>query len=136
MTTLAPVPGSPRTRHISVPHLMIRRLALAFAFLTNVALAALVIGMALPGTHRVLYPEAAGLTEIAPRVWTDAPDRSARLLALAAVERQEAMRPNEAGAGASHIPTPSLRYFLNLLMRPPSWLTLRGSATYLSPTDI
>ena len=66
---------------------MIRRLARAFALLTNATLAALVLGMALPGTHRVLYPETAGLTEIAPRVWTDAPDQATRLLALADTAR-------------------------------------------------
>jgi hypothetical protein len=66
---------------------MIRRLARAFALLTNATLAALVLGMALPGTHRVLYPETAGLTEIAPRVWTDAPDQTTRLLALADTAR-------------------------------------------------
>lgn len=103
MPTLAPVPGSPRTRHISVPHLMTHRLERTFALLTNATLAALVIGMALPGTHRVLYPEAAGLTEIAPRVWTDAPDRSARLLALS-----ETARGNVASFFGGRPPDPTL----------------------------
>ncbi|RZW12530.1 MAG: hypothetical protein EX266_00935 [Rhodobacteraceae bacterium] len=68
---------------ISVP--MIVR---AVSFLINAALAALVAGMALPGTHRVIYPEAAGLTEIAPRVWTDAPARVTDLIALAETARR------------------------------------------------
>lgn len=67
---------------------MIRRLAHAFAFLTNAALLALALGTVIPGTHRVLYPETAGLIEIAPRVWSDAPGRSADLLALARTARQ------------------------------------------------
>lgn len=67
---------------------MIRRLANAFAFLTNAALLALALGTVIPGTHRVLYPDTAGLIEIAPRVWTDAPARSADLLTLARTARQ------------------------------------------------
>ncbi len=54
-----------------------------FAFLANALLAALVLGAALPGPHRVLYPESFGLTEIAPRVWTDAPFRDTELRRLA-----------------------------------------------------
>lgn len=68
---------------------MILRLATTFAFLTHAALAALVLGMALPGPHRVIYPEAAGLTEIAPRIWTDAPTRAERLLALRQTARSK-----------------------------------------------
>ena len=67
---------------------MIRRLANAFAFLTNATLLALALGTVIPGTHRVLYPETAGLIKIAPRVWTDAPARSADLLTLARTARQ------------------------------------------------
>lgn len=59
------------------------RPARAFAFLTNAGLAALILGMGLPGPHHVLYPETASLTKIAPRTWTDAPDQAQRLLALA-----------------------------------------------------
>lgn len=66
---------------------MIRFIARTFAFLTNAALAALIVGTAVPGTHRVLYPETAGLTEIAPRVWTDAPQRQTELLTLAGAAR-------------------------------------------------
>ena len=58
-------------------------IARAFAFLTNALIAALLLGAALPGTHRVLYPESFGLTEIRPRVWTDAPGRESELLGLA-----------------------------------------------------
>ena len=54
-----------------------------FAFLFNGTLAAAVLSMPFPGLHRALYPEAFGLTEVAPRVWTDAPDRSEELLAMA-----------------------------------------------------
>lgn len=63
------------------------RLARAFAFFTNAALAALVLGMALPGTHRVLYPEAAGMIEIAPRVWSDDPKQAGRLISLVRTAR-------------------------------------------------
>lgn len=63
-------------------------LASAFAFLTNAGFAALIIGAALPGMHRVLYPEGAGLIEIAPRVWTDAPDDRRRLLQLVRTAKQ------------------------------------------------
>lgn len=61
---------------------MTGRLARNFSFLVNAGLLALVAGMALPGTHRVLYPEAAGLTEIAPRTWTDNSGDARRLLGL------------------------------------------------------
>ena len=54
-----------------------------FAFFTNAALAALLLGAAIPGTHRVLYPASFGLAEISPRVWTDAPGRATDLRALA-----------------------------------------------------
>ena len=55
----------------------------AFAFLTNTLFAALLLGAALPGPHRVLSPESFGLTEIAPRVFTDAPARDTELRRLA-----------------------------------------------------
>ena len=58
-----------------------------FAFLTNAGLAALLLAAALPGPHRVLYPEAFGLTEIRSRVWTDAPHRADELLRLANTAR-------------------------------------------------
>ncbi|MDU8944927.1 hypothetical protein [Ovoidimarina sediminis] len=61
---------------------MIGRVATVFAFAVNLMLAAIVAGAALPGQHRILMPKAYGLSEIAPRVWTDAPGRRAELLAL------------------------------------------------------
>lgn len=57
--------------------------ARAVAFLTNALVAALLLGAAIPGTHRVIYPESAGLVEVAPRVWTDAPQRAGELRRLA-----------------------------------------------------
>lgn len=61
---------------------MIGRFARLFSVLSNFAFAAIFLGAAMPGTHRVLCPECYGLTEIAPRIWTDAPSRSGELLAL------------------------------------------------------
>ena len=66
---------------------MIRWFAHSFSLLTNGMLAALVLGAALPGTHRVIYPDAAGLTEVSPRVWTDAPGRADELRSLANATR-------------------------------------------------
>ena len=66
---------------------MIKWFANGFSLLTNGALIALVLGAALPGTHRVIYPEAAGLTEISPHVWTDAPGRADDLRSLANTAR-------------------------------------------------
>lgn len=54
----------------------------ALSLITNGIIAAFVVGAALPGTHRVVFPEAYGLTEVSPRVWTDAPARAAELQAL------------------------------------------------------
>ncbi|MEL6643172.1 MAG: hypothetical protein AAFQ79_04495 [Pseudomonadota bacterium] len=61
---------------------MLHRTARLFAFLTNALLAALVVGAALPGPHRILAPTAFGLTEIAPQIWTDAPAQASDLLPL------------------------------------------------------
>ncbi|MEM1066782.1 MAG: hypothetical protein AAGJ74_14875 [Pseudomonadota bacterium] len=61
---------------------MIRRIAWVFAASTNTLFAALTLGMAFPGAHRALAPEAFGLVEIAPRVWTDAPGQREAYLAL------------------------------------------------------
>lgn len=61
---------------------MLHRTARLFAFLTNALFAALVVGAALPGPHRILAPTAFGLTEIAPQVWTDAPAQATDLVAL------------------------------------------------------
>lgn len=62
-------------------------LARSFAFVANALVAALVLSAALPGPHRILMPEAWGLSEVAPRVWTDAPTRADDLLALAGTAR-------------------------------------------------
>jgi len=58
-----------------------------FSFLTNALLAALVLGAAVPGTHRVIFPEAYGLSEVSPRLWTDAPSRARELRGLAIAAR-------------------------------------------------
>lgn len=50
----------------------------------NGVFAALAVGAAVPGTHRVVAPESYGMTEIAPRVWTDAPARQDEFLTLIA----------------------------------------------------
>ena len=55
----------------------------AFSLLTNALFAALILAAALPGTHRVIFPQSFGLTEISPRVWTDAPARASELRRLA-----------------------------------------------------
>lgn len=57
-------------------------IARIFSFICNGLLAALVVGAALPGSHRVVMPEAYGMSEIAPHIWTDAPQREAELLEL------------------------------------------------------
>ncbi len=62
-------------------------LARIFGFFANGVFAAIVLGVALPGTHRVVAPDFYGLTEIAPRVWTDAPGRARELLNLAETSR-------------------------------------------------
>ncbi|MBS9718982.1 hypothetical protein ACFFUT_04640 [Pseudohalocynthiibacter aestuariivivens] len=62
-------------------------LARIFSFVTNGVLAALVLGVAIPGNHRVAIPHAYGLSEIAPRVWTDAPGRAGELLDIANASR-------------------------------------------------
>ena len=67
---------------------MFRRLARSFTILSNTLFAALLFGAAFPGTHRVIYPEVAGLTRIAPRVWTDAPARAGEFLDLIADARR------------------------------------------------
>ena len=60
-----------------------RRSGALFAFIANALVAALLLSLPFPGLHRALYPEAFGLVEIAPRVWTDAPGRADELLSLA-----------------------------------------------------
>lgn len=67
---------------------MIAALARNFTLFTNAALAALVLGAALPGPQRVLAPASWGLVEIAPHVWTDAPrPRRGELLRLVDASR-------------------------------------------------
>lgn len=58
-----------------------------FSFLSNAVVAALLIGVALPGSHRFVWPEAYGLVEIAPHVWTDAPERAGAYLDLVETAR-------------------------------------------------
>lgn len=60
----------------------------AFGFLFCGVLAAVVVGTALPGPHRVVMAGSFGVVEIAPRVWTDAPARAEALLTLANGARQ------------------------------------------------
>lgn len=58
-----------------------------FSFVCNVIVAALVVGAALPGSHRFVWPEAYGMVEIAPHIWTDRADRAEELLELAGTAR-------------------------------------------------
>ncbi len=67
---------------------MIRRLARSFSFLVNASATAAAFAAAVPGPHRVVAPASYGLTEIADRVWTDAPNRSEDLRALTDQARQ------------------------------------------------
>ena len=67
---------------------MIRRLARSFSFLVNASATAAAFAAAVPGAHRVVAPASYGLTEIADRVWTDAPNRSEDLRALTDQARQ------------------------------------------------
>ncbi|MDJ0640945.1 MAG: hypothetical protein QNJ20_19170 [Paracoccaceae bacterium] len=62
---------------------MIQRLARTFSLLFNLGLFALAVAAAVPGMQRVVVPESYGLTQVADRVWTDAPARSDELRALA-----------------------------------------------------
>lgn len=59
-----------------------QRLAKSFSFLCNTLFATIIVGAAVPGTHRVVCPDCFGLTEIAPRVWTDSEVRAIELVAL------------------------------------------------------
>ncbi|NNJ66625.1 MAG: hypothetical protein HKP54_01175 [Boseongicola sp.] len=63
-----------------------------FSFLSNAFFAALVVGAALPGTHRYVWPEAYGLVEIAPHVWTDRPERAGVYLDLVETSRARVER--------------------------------------------
>ena len=67
----------------------IHRLARLFSLFANGILAAVAVGAVVPGTHRAVVPEAYGLSEIASRVWTDAPDRANELLKLTNASRQQ-----------------------------------------------
>ena len=66
---------------------LVLRLARGFSFLTNVVLFGLLASFTQPGTHRVLSPGSFGLTEIAPRMWTDAPARASEIIGLAEASR-------------------------------------------------
>ncbi|MEO9825541.1 MAG: hypothetical protein ABJF50_14075 [Paracoccaceae bacterium] len=67
-------------------------IARTFSSIVNACFAAMVVGAALPGTHRVLAPQAYGLSEIAPRVWSDAPQRTDELLELVAFSKTRVSR--------------------------------------------
>ena len=58
-----------------------------FSFVCNALLAALVAAAALPGSHRFVWPAAYGLSEIAPNVWTDRPERAGTYLDLIGTAR-------------------------------------------------
>ena len=62
-------------------------IARVFSFLSNGFLAALVVATAVPGSHRYVWPEAFGLVEITPHVWTDAPGRGRELSDLVSQSR-------------------------------------------------
>ena len=64
-------------------------IARTFSFVVNALFAALVVGAALPGTHRVVMPDAYGLSEIAPHIWTDAPQRKDALLEMVTTSRAQ-----------------------------------------------
>ena len=66
--------------------------ARSFSFVVNAAFTALIVGAAVPGTHRVILPEAYGMTQIAPRVWSDAPQDSRRLVVMAEASRARVVR--------------------------------------------
>ncbi|PWK58401.1 hypothetical protein C8D95_101214 [Silicimonas algicola] len=88
--------GRPRRRRF-------RRSGAFVAFLVNAAFATAILSVPFPGLHRALYPEAFGLSEIAPRVWTDAPDRAEELLGMA-----EAARANVVSFFGDDPPRPTL----------------------------
>jgi len=67
---------------------LVVRLARAFSFLCNVLLLGLLVSFTQPGTHRVLSPGSFGLTEIADRVWTDAPTRARDIIGLVETSRE------------------------------------------------
>ena len=57
-------------------------LARTFALLFNSLCAAWLLSTAVPGPHRVLFADSFGMSEIAPRIWTDAPARKTEILGL------------------------------------------------------
>lgn len=61
----------------------------AFTTLTNLLVLCLILGLAIPGPHRALLPGVFGMTEIAPRIWTDAPDQANAFRALVDEARQQ-----------------------------------------------
>lgn len=71
---------------------MIARLARTFSLICNLCFVALGVAAALPGSHRVIFPASYGLTEISPRVWTDAPSRADELRAMANQSRNTVRR--------------------------------------------
>lgn len=71
------------------PDGLVVRMARAFSFLTNVCVLGLLASFTQPGTHRVLSPGSFGMTEIADRVWTDAPDRAGEITAIVETSRDK-----------------------------------------------
>lgn len=69
------------------PKRFVHALGRLFSLFTNFGVALIVFGVAVPGSHRMLLPSAYGMSEIAPRVWTDAPGRAGELLALVETSR-------------------------------------------------
>ena len=63
--------------------------ARTFSILTNALLIGLVLGAAVPGPHRAILPNAFGLTEIAPRVWTDMPGQAGAFRTLVETSRDQ-----------------------------------------------
>ena len=70
------------------PNGLVVRLARAFSFICNVLLLGLLVSFTQPGTHRVLSPGSFGLTEVADRVWTDAPERAGEIVGLVETSRE------------------------------------------------
>ena len=58
-----------------------------FSFVVNGLFAAICLSAAWPGPHRVVCPECYGLSEVAPRIWTDRPGRGAEFRDLVATSR-------------------------------------------------
>ena len=84
---LLDLPASRHQKGSAVSQSGLFMLARLFSFLANSLFVAVIVGVAVPGTHRMVLPGANGLAEIAPRVWTDAPGRASELLGLVEASR-------------------------------------------------